>query len=101
MGLKITNKIHTNKGETSEMYINIENISLSKKHNDSIMINKYVNKAAKDANDFDTCQCFEITNLFFADLGVEALSTNYLYELAYTKLKEELTLKGFTVEDLK
>jgi hypothetical protein len=100
MGLKITNEISTNKGVTPEMYVNIENISLSKNHKNSIMINKYLNKAARDANQNDICQCFEFTNLFILDLDVQELSSNYLYDLGYTKLKEILISKGLTVEDL-
>ena len=63
MGLKITNEIHTNKGLTSEMYLNIENIILNKNNNGSIIINKYVNKDTRDADKFNKCESFEVKNM--------------------------------------
>ena len=101
MGLKITNEIYTNKGLTSEMYVNIENIILNKNNHGSMIINKYVNKAARDANQFDTCQSFDIQNSLVLNLPVSGLSSTYVYDLAYTKVKEELESKGLTVENLK
>ena len=101
MGLKITSEIHTNKGVTSEMYLNIENIVLNKKNNSSIIINKYINKDVRDANEFDKCESFETSNVLALNLDVEGLSSNYVYELAYAKLKENIESKGLTVEDLK
>jgi hypothetical protein len=101
MGLKITSEIHTNKGVTSEMYLNIENIILSKFNNNrSIMVNKYLNKDARDANHFDKCESYEIPNVLNLNLDINELSSVYVYELAYTKIKEELESKGLTVEDL-
>jgi hypothetical protein len=101
MGLKITNEIHTNKGVTSEMYLNIENIILNKFNtNTSIMVNKYLNKDARDANTFDRCESYDIPNMLMLNLDMNDLSTVYIYQLAYTKIKEELESKGLTVEDL-
>jgi hypothetical protein len=101
MGLKITNEIHTNKGVTSEMYLNIENISLGKNNNLSIFINKYLNKDARDAEKFDVCQSFETNNILTFEILISDLETNYLYDLAYAKVKTELESKGLTVVDLK
>lgn len=100
MGLKITNENHTNKGVTSEMYVNIENIILNKNNNGSIIINKYINKDARDANEFDKCESFEVKNMLTLNLPVSGLSSTYVYDLAYTKIKEDLESKGLTVEDL-
>jgi hypothetical protein len=101
MGLKITSEIHTNKGVTSEMYLNIENIMLSKSNNNtSVILNKYLNKEDRDANQFDRCETYDIQNILMLNLKTGDLSSVFIYQLAYTKIKEWLESKGLTVEDL-
>jgi hypothetical protein len=101
MGLKITSEIHTNKGVTSEMYLNIENLMLSKSNNNtSVILNKYLNKGDRDANKFDRCESYQISNMLTLKLDIGDLSSVFIYQLAYAKIKEDLESKGLTVEDL-
>jgi hypothetical protein len=100
MGLKVTSQVYTNKGLTTEMYINIQNISIDKNERNSAMINQYLNKSEKDLDVYNTCISFDVPNIIMLDLNVENLSNNYVYELAYNKIKEFLIGKGLTVEDL-
>ena len=100
MGLKITNEVYTNKGLTNEMYVNIQRININKQLKNSVSINKYLNKLAKDDNENNLCSCFDIPNIFILDLDIESLETNYVYELVYTKIKQTLISKGFNIEDL-
>jgi len=100
MGLKITNEIYTNKGVTSEMYLNIENISLNKNNSILVFVNLYLNKNIRDVEKFNTVLSFDVKNNLTIDVVITDLETNYIYDLAYTKLKEDLESKGFTVVDL-
>ena len=100
MGLKITTSLHTDKGQTSEMYLNIENLNINKKNLNNVMVNKYINKGARDTNVNDRCNCFEISSSYMLEINVADLETTYLYELVYSKIKTELEGKGFTVETL-
>ena len=100
MGLKITTALHTDKGATSEMYLNIEGLMINKKNMNNVMVNKYINKAARDANANDICNCFEVSSSYRLDVEVADFETTYLYNLVYSKIKAELEGKGFTVETL-
>jgi len=101
MALKITTPLHTNKGETSEMYLNIENITINKQNMNNVMFNKYINKAARDTNPNDRCECFEVSSSYMLDFKQGELSDTYLYELIYDMVKTKLEAKGLVVEDLK
>ena len=101
MGLKITTSLHTNKGETSEMYLNIENIMISKQNTNNVMFNKYISKEARDTNANDRCECFEVASSYMLDFEQGELSTTYLYELIYSMVKTKLEAQGLIVEDLK
>jgi len=100
MGLKITTSLHTDKGETSEMYLNVETLNINKKNMNHVMVNKYFNKAARDTNDNDKCNCFEVSSSYMLNVELADLETNYIYSLVYDKIKVELEGKGFTVEAL-
>lgn len=100
MGLKITNQIYTNKGLTEELYINIQKINIDKKNRHNVLISKYLNKSVKDENEMDICQTFDLSNGFPLNLSMEELTSNFVYELTYNKIKEILISKGYTVEDL-
>jgi hypothetical protein len=99
MGLKITTSLHTDKGQTSEMYLNIENLNINKRNMNNVMVNKYINKQTRDANVNDKCNCFEISSSYILDINVTDLETTYLYELVYSKITTELENKGFVVEE--
>lgn len=100
MGLKITTALHTDKGDTTEMYLNIQNLMISKRNLNNVMVNKYINKEARDANDNDICNCFEVSNSYMLNIETADLETTYLYELVYNKIKTELEGKGLSVETL-
>jgi hypothetical protein len=100
MGLKITTSLHTDKGETSEMYLNVETLNINKRNMNHVMVNKYINKASRDANADDKCNCFEVSSSYMLNVELSDLETNYIYTLVYDKIKVELEGKGFTVEAL-
>lgn len=100
MGLKITSALHTSKGDTSAMYINIENVMVAKNGNQMLRINRYLNKAARDANQRDTCDCFEVPINFQLKLSTEELAASNIFEVMYLKIQTELTAKGITSETL-
>ena len=100
MGLKISTSLHTDKGDTSEMYLNIETFNINKRNMNHVMVNKYINKASRDANADDKCNCFEVSSSYMLNVELSDLETNYIYTLVYDKIKVELEGKGFTVEAL-
>lgn len=100
MGLKISTTLHTDKGQTSEMYLNIETFNINKKNMNHVMVNKYINKASRDANVDDKCNCFEVSSSYMLNVELNDLETTYIYPLVYNKIKQELEGKGFTVETL-
>lgn len=100
MGLKISTSLHTDKGDTSEMYLNIETFNINKRNMNHVMVNKYINKASRDANADDKCNCFEVSSSYMLNVELSDLETNYIYTLIYDKIKLELEGKGFTVETL-
>ena len=100
MGLKISTSLHTDKGETSEMYLNVETLNINKRNMNHVMVNKYINKASRDANADDKCNCFEVSSSYMLNVELSDLETNYIYTLVYDKIKVELEGKGFTVEAL-
>jgi hypothetical protein len=100
MGLKISTSLHTDKGNTSEMYLNIETFNINKRNMNHVMVNKYINKASRDANADDKCNCFEVSSSYILNVELADLETNYIYTLVYDKIKLELEGKGFTVETL-
>ncbi len=53
MGLIITNEIYTNAGVTSELYININRIDITKNAMVFCAINLYLNKSVREENDAD------------------------------------------------
>lgn len=99
MGLKITTPLHTNKGETSEMYLNIEMMIYNKNNMSNVRLNKYVNKAVRDANTNDKCECFEVSSSYLLTFESNELSSEYIQTLIYHKIKTELEAKGLTVEN--
>ena len=100
MGLKITTSLHTDKGETSEMYLNVETLNINKRNMNHVMVNKYLNKASRDANIDDKCNCFEVSSSYMLNVELAELETKYVYALVYEKIKLELESKGFRVQTL-
>lgn len=96
MGLKITTPLHTNKGETSEMYINIETMMLLKNGKNNIRINKYLNKAVRDVNVNDKCECYEINDTYQINVSPLQLAGSNVYTIIYGKITELLGAKNIT-----
>jgi hypothetical protein len=82
------------------MYLNVETLNINKKNMNHVMVNKYINKAARDTNENDKCNCFEVSSSYMLDVNLNDLETTYIYNLVYGKIKLELEGKGFTVETL-
>lgn len=100
MGLKITTPLHTDKGDTSEMYLNIEGFNINKRNMNHFIVNKYFNKDARDADVNNICNCFEVSSSYILDIQSSELESTFIYTLIYDKIKLELESKGFTVETL-
>jgi hypothetical protein len=112
MGLKITDQLDTDKGRTSEAYVNIKKTvftkASSKSGHDSmcIEINLYVNETARLNEPQDTCRSAKIFKYFgFLDEGSPGLlqglgGTDNAYAFAYSLLRDKLTELGHTVIDV-
>ena len=111
MGLKITDEIFTNKGVTTEAYINVER-QIFKKGNmteeDSfdINVNMYMSEAARLNDPLDTCESAQVYRYFgYANIGspgqLEGLKgVQNAFEFTYELLKASLEEQGFTVIDV-
>lgn len=99
MGLIITTPIHTNKGQTSEMYVNIDNIMVIKSDTQSVSLNRYINKSSRESNQNDKCDSFEVLGNYNYNLNISDLTANSIYDVMYTKLKNDLIANGFSVEN--
>jgi hypothetical protein len=99
MGLQITSPLHTNKGDTSTMYLNINHIMLPKDGNNQISIKRYMSEAIRITNQNDTCECYEVKNTFKVTLTVTELAAANIYVVVYGKIKAELMAAGLIVVD--
>ena len=112
MGLKITSELYTDAGVSSEVYVNIETIKIVKKNQLIVSLNNYLNKSAREDNERDTILCRQLYSSICVPLTSESddpdsidstlfteLTTTYIHEFAYSKVKEKLTGAGLTVED--
>lgn len=97
MGLLITTTLHTNQGDTSEMYLNIDNIIVVKSGMQNIRINRYLNKATRETSPNNQCDCFEVFNNYNYQLTTEEIDSSNIYDVMYTKLKNDLTDQGLNV----
>ena len=100
MGLKITTSLHTNKGNTTEMYINIETITLIKDNLNVVRINKYLNKSSRDSNPKNTVDCFEISPFYKFTIPVELFNTKTIHSIIYDELKTLYRAVNLTVTDI-
>jgi hypothetical protein len=97
MAIKITDSVITDKGASTELYLNITDVRYSK-HNSkmTIMVQTYLNESTRTVNINDTCDTFVIESTYIVDYIKEDLDKN-AYELAYTKLQ---SLLEFTMEQI-
>lgn len=113
MGLKITDEINTDKGVTSEAYINIASQSFKKAdckllENDSfdVGLNLYINEEARVNDPSNTCISAAVPKyLGYSDIGspsqLEGLKGDKnAFAFAYSLIKESLEERGFTVVDV-
>jgi hypothetical protein len=101
MGLLITNQISTDACVTSEAYVNIQSIKITKGQNISVSTNIYASLADKLENPENTVISRSVYGtISFSPIGSpNELEDVAIYELAYFKLKEALISSGLTVED--
>lgn len=97
MGLLVTTTLHTNQGDTSNLYLNIDNFNIIKSGMQNIRINRYLNKSTRDINPNNQCDCFEVLNNYTYDLTIEELVASNIYDVIYTKLKADLIASGLNV----
>jgi len=96
MAIKITDNIQTDKGVTTLLYLNISDVNYDKKNkNILVMIKTYLNEAERITNENDTCKTFVFKSHYRFDYTLSELTTN-AFELAYTKLNDQLEADGYT-----
>ena len=99
MAIKITDSVITNKGTSTELYINIESVDYNKSQKTmSVSTNVYLNEAARNLNDRDKVMTFVIKQHYTFDYLNEELDTN-AFGVAYTKLKNKLE-EEFNTEEI-
>jgi hypothetical protein len=104
MGLKITTELCTDAGLSSEVYVNIKSISISKNGTVSGLLNNYLNREARDLNEHDTISCRRLRSDFLIPIGKETpyfdeLISQSIYSFVYSKLKEQLAYSDIVAED--
>jgi len=86
MAIKITDEIITDKGITTELYINICSVEYNKNIGDMV-INLNVYKNQLDRQEGERCKTFVIPKSIISKWGVEELTDN-AFVVAYNKLGE-------------
>jgi len=96
MAIKITDSIQTDKGVTTDLYLNISSVNYDKNNGNILVIVKsYLNEAARVSNDRDICKTFIIDRSYSFDYSIEELVDN-AYVIVYEKLNTLLISKGLT-----
>ena len=101
MGLKVTSEIYTDGGVTSEAYLNISKVVLSKDNELSIFVTTYLSLQERQANIANTVRSKQIySRLGVSDFGSPSILENMsIYAAAYSLLKDRLELDGLVVLD--
>jgi len=101
MALIINDQIFTDGGSTSNAYLNIQRVDMIKDGGLSIFLNLYVNEAARQANVHDVVKSRQVYSRI--GLSMDEVSANLtsdsIYTVAYSKVKEKLEANGLTVLD--
>ena len=112
MGLKITDQIFTDSGETSEMYINIKNFEYKKdqeiglpQKTDTlhIYINTYLNEADRIADSSNTARSKAVALQYsFIDDGTidDFKDNDNAFDFSYSLIKQELQSLGYNTVDV-
>jgi len=99
MAIKITDSVITNKGTSTELYINIESVDYNKSQKTmNVTINVYFSKESRNINHRDKVKTFVIKQHYTFDYLNEQLDAN-AFGVAYNKLKCELE-KDFNTEEI-
>jgi len=99
MAIKITDSVITDKGASTELYINIESVDYNKSQKTiNVTINVYFSKESRDMNDRDKVMTFVIKQHYTFDYLNEQLDSN-AFGVAYTKLKNKLE-EEFNTEEI-
>jgi hypothetical protein len=98
MAIKITDSVITDKGASTELYINIESVDYNKSQKTmSVSTNVYFSESSRNLNDRDKVMTFVIKQHYTFDYLNEELDSN-AFAVAYTKLKNKLEEKFNTEE---
>jgi hypothetical protein len=98
MAIKITDSVITDKGASTELYINIESVDYNKSQKTmSVSTNVYFSESSRNLNDRDKVMTFVIKQHYTFDYLNEELDSN-AFGVAYTKLKNKLEEKFNTEE---
>ena len=106
MGLKITDQIFTDSGETSEMYINIKNFEYKKDQEIGLpqkYINTYLNEADRIADSSNTARSKAVALQYsFIDDGTidDFKDNDNAFDFSYSLIKQELQSLGYNTVDV-
>lgn len=104
MALIITSEIATNGGVTSQGYLNIQKLSLSKDIAVDIWVNLYLSESTrldypeKKVISMQVPKRFGIANEGSPD-ALSLLGSETIYKFAYSEIKHVLESRGLVVED--
>jgi hypothetical protein len=99
MGLKITSEIYTDGGTTSDAYVNIETVKVSKSGTINAFLNLYLNEEARLADPTKTVTSQQVYSRVGKTDDSAFTLTGNVYEVAYALTKEKLEAFGLTVID--
>ena len=97
MAIKITNEVITDRGLTTELYINIDKVEFIKGTED-LVVGVQVYKNQTDRQNDLTCRTFDFSKTYIFDYEIVELYDN-AFITAYNKLTEELN-KYYTTEQI-
>lgn len=96
MGIKITSVVETDKGESQEVYVMINEIYMPKSLNAQYAVKVYKSKADRDAGLGNTVKTFILKDRY--DFTVKSIDTSV--KEAYALIKAEIAAAGVTTVDL-
>lgn len=99
MGLKITSEIYTDGGTTSDAYVNIEAVKVSKSGTINAFLNLYLNEEARLADPTKTVTSQQVYSRVGKVEDPSIAVSGNAYEVAYAIAKEKLKAFGLTVID--
>ena len=96
MAIKITNEIITDKGLTTELYINIDRVEFIKDTGD-LVVGIQIYKNQTDRQNGNPCRTFDFSKTYIFDYEIVELYDN-AFITAYNKLTTELNKEYTTLQ---